>query len=41
MKNFGHLKDGSYAMAKVFLLVFGEDKKTTKYSNVGYVCIGR
>ncbi len=26
---------------KVFLLVFGEDTERAKYSNVGYVCVGR
>jgi hypothetical protein len=34
MRRCGHMKDGSFAMRGI-LLVFGENKKKAKYSNVG------
>jgi hypothetical protein len=41
MRKFGYLKDGSYAMARSFCWFLGKGKKIVKYSNVGYVCVGR
>jgi hypothetical protein len=39
MRSCGNMKDGSFAI-KGLLLVFGENKKKTKYSNVG-LCLQR
>ncbi len=39
MRSCGHMKVGSFAI-KGILLVFGGEKKKTKYSYVGYVCKG-
>jgi hypothetical protein len=41
MKNFRYLKDGSYAMARYFCWFLEKKKKKAKYSNVGYVYVGR
>lgn len=41
MKNFRYLKDGSYAMARYFCWFLENKNKKAKYSNVGYVYVGR